>query len=154
MKLRHALLAALGVLIAAPAFAQTATDDLESVRAQIQADRKTIVSKLMSMNDAQSTAFWPVYNDYREAVRKVDDQLVKLAESYFKNADSTSDKQAQEMLSQMLALKSQKLDIRKAYVKRFSKAIPTSKVIRYYQIENKMDAVIEYELAASIPLVQ
>lgn len=146
-------IATLTALTASPALAQTATDELEAARTQIQADRKAIVSKLMQMTEAESNAFWPVYNTYREDLRKIDDKLVAVAESYFSNADSLTDKQAQDLLSDWMKLRADKLDLRKSYVKKFSKTIPTTKVVRFYQIENKMDAVIDYELAASIPLV-
>lgn len=141
-------------LTASPVFAQTATDELEAARTQIQADRKAIVSRLMSMTEAESNAFWPVYNTYREDIRKIDDKLVSVAESYFSSPDSLTDKQAQTLLSDWMKLRADKLNLRKSYVKKFSKAIPTTKLVRFYQIENKMDAVIEYEMAASIPLVQ
>jgi hypothetical protein len=156
MKTR-ALALALALLLSiagSPAAAQTATDELEAARTQIQADRKAIVSRLMNMTEAESNAFWPVYNEYREAIRKIDDKLVTTAETYFKGADSLTDKQAQELLSDWMKLRADKLSLRKSYVKKFSKAIPTTKLVRFYQIESKMDAVIEYELAASIPLVE
>ena len=152
MKSRAIALGLLLMLSPLPAAAQTATDELEAARTQIQADRKAIISKLMDLTEQQSTAFWPVYNTYREDLRKIDDNLVNLAESYFK-ADTLSDKQAQGMLKDWLKLKADRLAVKKSYVSKFSKAVPTPKVMRFYQIENKMDAVVEYELAASIPLV-
>jgi len=152
MSLRHALLAGLGVLFAASAFAQSDTDVLEAARTQIQADRKAVVAKAMGLTDEQGAKFWPVYNEYRESMRKVDDKLVQLANNYFQNTDKITDEQSQSMLSQWMNLNAEKVNVKKAYVKKFSKAIPSNKVIRFYQVENKMDAVINYELAASIPL--
>ena len=152
MKSRALALALLVTFSALPAAAQTATDELEAARTQIQADRKAIISKLMTMTEQESAAFWPVYNTYREDIRKVDDKLVALAESYFGAPDSLSDKQAQDMLKDWMKLRGDRLNVRKSYVGKFSKVVPTAKVMRFYQIENKMDAVIDYELAASIPL--
>ena len=154
MKPRALAIALLLMIVALPVHAQTATDELEAARTQIQADRKAIVARLMNMTEQESAAFWPVYNQYREDIRKVDDKLVSVAESYFSQADSLTDKQAQGMLSDWMKLRADKLAVRKSYVKKFSKAIPTVKLVRFYQIENKMDAVIEYEMAASIPLVE
>ena len=154
MKSRALAILLLALIVATPAVAQTATDELEAARTQIQADRKAIVSRLMSMTEAESNAFWPVYNTYREDIRKIDDKLVTVAESYFSSPDSLTDKDAQGLLSDWMKLRADKLNLRKSYVKKFSKAIPTTKLVRFYQIENKMDAVIEYEMAASIPLVQ
>jgi len=152
MSLRHALLAGLGVLFAASAFAQSDTDVLEAARTQIQADRKAVVAKAMGLTDEQGAKFWPVYNEYRESMSKVDDKLFQLANNYFQNTDKITDEQSQSMLSQWMNLNAEKVNVKKSYVKKFSKAIPSNKVIRFYQVENKMDAVINYELAASIPL--
>ena len=152
MKPRHALLAGLGILFATSAFAQSDTDVLEATRTQIQADRKAVVAKAMGLTDEQGAKFWPVYNEYRESMRKVDDKLVQLANDYFQNADKMTDQQSQSMLTQWMNLNAEKVNVRKSYVKKFTKAIPTNRVIRFYQVENKMDAVINYELAASIPL--
>lgn len=152
MKSRVLALALLLTFSAFPAAAQTATDELEAARTQIQADRKAIISKLMTMTEQESAAFWPVYNTYREDIRKVDYKLVALAESYFSAPDSLSDKQAQDMLKDWMKLRGDRLNVRKSYVGKFSKTLPMAKVMRFYQIENKMDAVIDYELAASIPL--
>jgi len=154
MKLRHALLAGLGILFAASAFAQSDTDVLEATRTQIQADRKAVVAKAMSLTDEQGAKFWPVYNEYRESMRKVDDKLVQLANDYFQNTDKMTDQQSQSMLTQWMNLNAEKVNVRKNYVKKFTKAIPVNRVIRFYQVENKMDAVINYELAASIPLTK
>ena len=154
MKFRACAILLVAMTVASPALSQTATDELEAARTQIQADRKAIVSRLMSMTETESNAFWPVYNVYREDIRKIDDKLVAVAESYFSSPDSLTDKQAQGLLSDWMKLRADKLNLRKSYVKKFSKVIPTTKLVRFYQIENKMDAVIDYELAASIPLVE
>ena len=44
--------------------------------------------------------------------------------------------------------------MRRDYVAEFAKVLPGRKVARFYQIENKMDAVIRYDLAATIPVVE
>ena len=153
MRSIRAAVALIGVFLASAAFAQTATDELEAARGQIQADRKAIVAKLMSLTDQESAAFWPVYNEFREATRKVDDRMVKLLGDYDKESETMTDQRAHQLLNEWLSIMSDKAAVKKTYVKKFSKAIPTTKLIRYYQIENKMDAVIQYEMAQGLPLV-
>ena len=150
--LRYAVILA-GLLAAAPALAQTATDELEAARTQIQADRKAIVAKLLDLNEAQSTAFWPVYNEYREGVRKVDDKVLTLIKDYAAQ-DSVTTAEAQDTLDKWMAARAERMNLQKMYVKKFGKVLPANKLVRYYQIENKMDAIIQYDLAANIPLVR
>lgn len=155
MKAFRIAIALAGLLMVAPALAQTVDDELEAARAQIHADRKTIVAKLMYMTDTESAAFWPIYNTYREDVRKTDDKVVALLKEYGATPDSTlTNALAQKMLDQLTTLRGEKAGLQKAYLKKFGKALPAKKLIRYYQIENKMDAIIAYDLAANIPLAK
>lgn len=154
MKMLRIATALIGLLAAAPVVAQTATDELEAARGQIQADRKAIVSKLMDMTEGESAAFWPVYNEYREAVRKVDDQMIAVLKEYSDQEATLTDVQTQKMLDQWVGLKGDRVGVQKAYLKKFGKVLPAKKLIRYYQIENKMDAIVQYDLAANIPLIK
>lgn len=154
MKAFRIAIALAGLLMVAPALAQTVNDELEAARAQIHADRKAIVAKLMQMTDTESAAFWPVYNTYREDVRKTDDKVVALLKDYAAQESTLTDVQAQKMLDQLTSLRGEKAGLQKVYVKKFGKALPAKKLIRYYQIENKMDAIIAYDLAANIPLAK
>ncbi|MGH7682634.1 MAG: hypothetical protein ACRENN_11700, partial [Candidatus Eiseniibacteriota bacterium] len=146
MKALRIAVALAGLLIVAPSFAQTVNDELEAARAQIHADRKAIVAKLMTMTETESAGFWPIYNTYREDVRKTDDKLVTLMKDYATQESTLTDVQAQKMLDQYNTLRAEKLGLQKSYVKKFGKALPAKKLIRYYQIENKMDAIIQYDL--------
>jgi hypothetical protein len=42
----------------------------------------------------------------------------------------------------------------RAYVPRFQKVLPAKKVTRLYQVENKLRALVNYELARQIPFVK
>ena len=44
-------------------------------------------------------------------------------------------------------------EVRQKYVDKFAKILPERTLARFYQIENKMDDVIRYDLAATIPVV-
>jgi len=46
------------------------------------------------------------------------------------------------------------LKVQKQYLRKFRKVLPALKVVRFYQLENKMDAEIDAELAVFIPLME
>jgi len=58
------------------------------------------------------------------------------------------------ILDEYLAIESERLALRKAYLPKFRQALPDKKVVRFYQLENKIQAAVNYELAANIPLVK
>ena len=67
--------------------------------------------------------------------------------------ESPTEDEAKSMVDEMLAIQHQELKVRKAYVKKFRKVLPETKVARCLQIENKIDTVIDVGLADSIPLI-
>lgn len=135
------------------AWAQEFNDEIELTRSIIQTQRQAIVTAAMQLTGDESQAFWPLYHEYRSAVRKVDDRTVALITGYSENFDTMTDELAQAMVKEFMAIRQAELDVTKKYLKRFQKILPASKVARFFQLENKLDTVIDYELASEIPLV-
>ena len=110
----------------------------------------------LELTDAESKAFWPVYDEYWVQMKKIGDREVVLIEDFAKhyNYESLTDEKAEEMLKELLSIMKDENKLKKKYVKKFMKVLPAKKVLRYYQIENKMDAVINFDLAATIPLAR
>ena len=129
-------------------------DEIAAVRSVAQSDRKTIVDHAMLLTPQESTAFWPVYNKYREEVTRVNDQLVKVITDYAAQRDTLTDAQANKLVTDYLAFEQNFLDLRKKYLKQFTAVLPMTKVARFYQIENKLDALQRLGLASEIPLTK
>jgi predicted restriction endonuclease len=135
---------------------QQARDGIEVTRAAIKAERRAIVSLNLELTNAESQAFWPVYDEYWVQMKKIGDREVLLIEDFAKNYkyESLSDEKAEEMIKEMLSIMKDENQLKRKYVKKFQKALPAKKVLRYYQIENKLDAMINIDLAATIPLAK
>jgi hypothetical protein len=148
---------ALGLIVlaalAAPARAQTASN-IELTRAHIQTARQTIIAEGMQLTEDESLGFWPAYRDYRVDMARLGDRLVK-AISEFVSADANlSDEQATRLLDEYLDIKSKEVSVKKKYVGVFRKLLPPAKVTRFFQLENKLDAIVNFELAKTIPLTK
>ena len=61
---------------------------------------------------------------------------------------------AKKLLDEFISIEALGPKLRQAYFPKFRKALPETKVVRYYQIENKIQAALFYELAANIPLMK
>ena len=129
-------------------------DEIAAMRSVAQADRKTIVDSAMVLTPQESTAFWPVYNKYREEAVRINDQLVKVVTDYAAQRDTLTDAQANKLITEYLAFEQSLLDLRKKYVKQFAAALPMTKVARFYQVENKLDTLQRVGIASEIPLTK
>jgi hypothetical protein len=126
----------------------------QAARADIQADRTKVVAANLQLTEAESAKFWPVYNEYRGKVNKLDDRSLAMLQDYANNYENLSDEKAKELIKTSLDLEKQRLDLRRSYLGKFEKVLPWKKVARYYQIERKLDTAILYEAAQAIPLAK
>ena len=149
-----AIIAMVVVSCAAPALAQLSeTDQLQQLRAEVQADRQAVVAANLGLTDAEGEAFWPVYREYRSEIAKVGDRLQKLIQDYARIYDSATEAQARAMVDELMSMQQQQLKVKQRYLPRFRKVLTEVKVARLLQIENKVDALVAVGLAADIPLV-
>jgi len=65
-----------------------------------------------------------------------------------------TDEKASRLLDEFLSIETDLLSVRKSYLYKFKAILPDVKVARYYQIENKIQAVVRYDAVAAIPLVR
>lgn len=143
------------VMGASPALSQDkAADNMEIVREKIRADKKLVVAETMGMTESEAKAFWPVYEGYQKDLVKINDRTIKLIDDYADNYGAMSNEAAKKLMDVYMAIEAERLKIRQSYLPRFRQVLPEMKVLRYYQLENKIQAVVNYELAASIPLVR
>jgi hypothetical protein len=147
---------ALAVCIAIPAIAQDKpASNMEILRQKIQADKKLVVAANMNLTEAEAKGFWPVYDAYQADLGKLNERLAKLIRRYadLYQTNSFTDATAKSLLKEALAIEQAEVTMRKGYVPKLSAVLPSTKVARYLQIENKIRAVIKYGLADGIPLV-
>ena len=142
------------VVCAAAAGAQDIQSEIELTRAVIQTERQALVAAGLDLTPTEADAFWPLYREYQGQRAILGDREVKLITDYADNYGVMTDDKAKVMLDDWLDLQGKELSLKKKYAKKFRKILPDLKVARYFQIENKLDAVIDNEVAKEIPLVE
>jgi hypothetical protein len=129
-------------------------DQMEILREKARADKKLVVATALALTEGEAKAFWPVYNAYQSDMITHYDKLLSLIDRFDKAYDTMTDQTATQLLNEYLALEANHVALLKAYVPRFQRVLPALKVARLYQIENKMRALVNYDLARQIPLVK
>jgi len=127
-------------------------DTRELAREAIHANKKLVVAANMNLNVNEKEGFWAVYEDYQKDLGKILERTVALIEDYALNFENLSDKKAKELLNSHLKIEADTVKLKKSYLSKFQKVLPPQKVVRYYQIENKIEAIIDYDLVDKIPL--
>jgi len=137
------------------AFSQEkASDNMQVVIEKIRADKKLLVAENIQLTDAEAKAFWPVYKQYQDELFLLRTRTVKLIRDYADAYETMNNNTAKKLLNEYMSIESLGPKLRQAYLPKFRKALPEVKVARYFQIENKIQAALFYELAANIPLMK
>jgi hypothetical protein len=155
MKLNPFALFMVAALLAHPVAAQTSSD-MQILADKIKADKKLVVASNMELTEDEAKAFWPVYDAYQKDLQALNQRVRATLKSYADahNAGSITDETAKKLVNDALALEEDEVKLKRSYVPKLEKVLPGIKVARYIQLENKIRAVVKYELASLIPLVK
>ncbi len=131
-------------------------DNMQLLREKIKADKKLLVATNMELTESEAKGFWPVYEEYQKDLAAINQRTVKLIESYAADyrTNTLTDEQAKKLIDEFVAIEQAEAGLKASYVPKLSKVLPPKKVARYLQIENKIRAIVKYELAGGVPLVQ
>jgi len=155
MKLKRIIVVMVMGLIAIPAFAQEVTQNtMDSVREALKAQKRALIAVNMQLTETEDAKFWPVYDSYQTDMEKINQKIGDLILDYAKNYETLTDTKADELLKKNLSLENEILQLKTSYLPKFGAVLPAKKVARYYQLENKIQAVSRYDLAEKIPLVK
>jgi hypothetical protein len=128
-------------------------NNMDLVREKIKADKKLVVAEAMALTETESKAVWPVYDAYQADNSKLNQRMVKLIQDYAASYKAMTDATAGKLLDEAIAIEKDRAALFTTYRPKFSAVLPATKVARYYQIENKIRAAINYDLAESIPIM-
>jgi hypothetical protein len=130
------------------------TSDIALTRASIQLRRQAIVTSVMDLTPKEAEAFWPLYREYRMEMTKVGDRVTKLLVQYSEQYDTLTDEQASQIMNDWIGVEKAKQNVKSKYVSRFKKILPARKVMRFFQADNKLDAMLSAQLASIVPLAR
>ena len=141
-----------------PAMGQTAPTetDMQILAQKVKADKKLLVDVNLHLTDAEAKGFWPIYDAYQKDLEGVDGRILKVISAYADayNAGPIPNDLAKHLIGEYLDIQQDEAKMDGSYVPKLSEVLPGAKVARYLQIETKIRAVVRYELAGRIPLIQ
>ena len=135
-------------------FAQTtAREDLEVIQGIYGKSKKELAMAYMAIPEAQSVAFWKIYDEFEVERKELGKTRVAIIGEYATNfatlTDETADKIAKESLKNHLGY--QKLLSK--YYDKYKKAVGALSAAKIIQFENYMITTVQSEIQDSIPFI-
>lgn len=131
-------------------------DNMQILRDKLKADKKLLVASNMELTESEAKGFWPIYDEYQKELQKLNQRLGKVLESYADDnrGKSLTDDKAKKLIDEAVSIEQAEANIKSRFAPKLSKVLPVKKVARYLQIENKIRAVVRYDIAQGVPLVR
>lgn len=133
---------------------QTFRDSLEQAQTLIRSGVRQILLDELLLTEEESEAFWPLYDEYGAELAKVSESYVSVMSEFVDRyqAGELDDESADRLLDDSLEIQMGVMEVRRDYVPRFREILSGVKVVRFYQLENKVRAEVDAALALAIPL--
>jgi len=127
--------------------------DVEMLRTNLRAQRKQIMAENMTLTADEATKFWPIFDQYRKEAIKPNDERWAVIKEYAANYSTMTDAQATDYMKRSTAVDQQLLSLRQKYVPIFEQVISAKKTALWYQIDRRIDLLINLQLSSEIPMV-
>jgi hypothetical protein len=127
--------------------------DIEMLRADLRSQRKQITALNLPLTADEATKFWPIFDQYRQEAIKPNDERWALIKDYADNYNTMSDAQAQDYIKRSTAVDEQLQNLRMKYVPLMERVISPKKTALWYQIDRRIDLLINLQLSTVIPMV-
>jgi len=131
-----------------------AMEEIRLTRVGLSVVRQTLITEGMDLTPDEMQTFWPLYRDYRLEAIALGDRMVDLILRYADNYDQLTDEVADKLLAEFVSIEQARADLKAKYLPKFKQVLPARKVVRFYQLENKLDIAVLGELAENIPLAR
>jgi hypothetical protein len=133
--------------------AQSENDYLEMSREVLKIEKKAAITDVMNLTETESQPFWNLYNEYQGKLYTVHNKRIAGIKDFAMNYENLSDEKANELFVNYMGYQRDLLKLKKEYYKKFKKILPTGKAVRFFQAENKIETLIDAELALEIPMI-
>ena len=151
------LLVLFSILITSFTFAQIKSLDstyIEGVKKDLKGTFTQAVKENMKLTEEQGKIFWPLYEEYMAARIPIFDERVNLTEEYMMNYYSLDDATAKDILNRAMKLNHDLLEVRDKYINKMMEKLPIPLVGKYFQIDNRISALVDLVRMSSTPLVR
>jgi len=128
--------------------------DIELLRRDLRAQKKQIVAVNLNLDAEQATKFWPVYDQYIAEQTKIYDQKYAVIKEFATSWGTISDAQAVDLTTRALTVDAQVTQLRVKYMPNFLKVLPGKQVATFFQIDRRLQMMVDLQLMSELPLVQ
>ena len=139
---------------ATPAAQSNVDQDVDLLRKDVRSEKKQIIAANLQLTDAEAVKFWPIYDQYTAELVKINDAKYGVIKEYVNNYNTLTDEHALALGRNLLNVDQQVAQLRLKYIPIVNGVISGKKTALFFQLDRRLVMLIDFQIAASIPMVQ
>jgi len=144
----------LGILAHTQLFAQSHRQETELLQSIWGMEKQALVKEYMGLSESESTAFWPIYEEYSSKLKELGAKRADLIMDYANNYANMTPEKANQLTNAVFKANISREKLQQQYYKKMSKAIGALKATEFMQLEKYLDAAIRMEIQENIPFLK
>lgn len=128
--------------------------DIQMLRKNLRSQRKQLIAANLPLTPAEAEKFWPVYDQYVNELVAINGKKYGLIKQYLQIGATMSDAQAVDCVKQWIEVDRSVSDLRMKYVPIFGKVLTPKKTALYYQLDRRVQLMIDLQLTSALPLIE
>ena len=128
--------------------------DVTLLRQDIRAKKKALIAANLTLTPDQATKFWPVYDQFTAELVNINNAKYALIKEYADTWGTITDDQAVSLIKRAIDVDAQVTQLRQKYIPIFNNVVPGKITATFFQIDRRVQAMIDLQLSAQLPLVQ
>jgi len=142
----------LTALIASVSLHALPNNEVHLIALSKAAEKKAIVLSTMALKGEQKEQFGKLYDEYQKTLMKHRIKRLDLITNYAANYEQMTNETSDQLIIIWSKLEEEELRMKKEYILKFRKFLPSADVVRYLQIENRFKVMRQAEMMKMIPL--
>ena len=126
----------------------------EVLRADLRAKHAEVIGKVMRLSGKEAEAFWPIFGEYQNDLKKLNDEKLSFLKEYYRSYENLTAEKAYELAERVLDYEAGRVKLKRHYFQKFSTALSPQTAVRFFQMENQIQALVDVQIAAELPLVK
>ena len=126
---------------------------VELMRKDVRAEKADIIGKTMAFDAAQAAAFWPLYKQYETERQALGNERLAVIQDLAEHFETLNDAKAKGLLERSFAIEDKRLALERKWKDEMLKVLPAKTVARFFQVETRLNNLINLEVSSKIPLV-
>jgi hypothetical protein len=124
-----------------------ADQNIQLLAQELKSQKKQMVAANMDLTDSEAEKFWPVYDRYAADLAKIYDTKLALVGEYFENYRTMNGDDAERYIRRRAAVEEDVMQLRIRYVPEFRKVLSGRQTALFFQIEWRLDLMLNLQLA-------